>query len=266
MNLLLSDAERAAMARRLYEAKRTGIGLVPPPSEEVEFTMDDAYLVRRAFVDLLLADGRRTKGHKIGFTSEVMQRMYGMTGPDFGQLLDDVFVPLGEPVPASGLADARVEAEIAFVLARPLAGHAITIDDVLDASAEVCAAIEVIDSRVGAMRAKAVDSIADNAGAGRVVLGEVRLAPRDVDLSSVPIAMTVDGDTQHGVSGDVMGNPANAVAWLAARLTELDGLGGRLEAGDVVMAGSAVRSVAVGAGSWLHATFGPFGDIRIGFK
>lgn len=265
MNLLLTDDQRLEMARSLFEAKRTGTGLVPPPSETIEFTMHDAYLVRRLFVDMLIAQGRSPKGHKIGFTSEAMQQMYGMTGPDFGILLDDVFVPPGEPVPASTLADARVEAEIAFVMARDLDGPGISVADVIAATDHVCAAIEVIDSRVGAMRAKAVDSIADNAGAGRVVLGTVTLPCDAIDLSTVPIEMTVDGQVLAGVSGDVMGNPANAVAWLGNRLASIDGLGGSIRAGDVVMAGSAVRSVAVRAGSHLLATFGPLGTIEIGF-
>ncbi|MFZ4719059.1 MAG: 2-keto-4-pentenoate hydratase [Ilumatobacteraceae bacterium] len=264
MNLLLDDAQRADMARQLYEARRTGHGITPP-SELIEFTLDDAYLVRRAFVDLMLADGRTPRGHKIGFTSPAMQQMYGMSGPDFGQLLDDVFIPVGHSVPASALADARVEAEIAFEMARPLEGPGVTIDDVLAATARVRAAIEVIDSRVGAMRAKAVDSIADNAGAGKVVLGEVTLDPRAVDLAAITIEMRVDGDTQVGRSGDVMGHPAAAVAWLADKLHAIDGLGGRINAGDVIMSGSAVRSVAVTAGSRLHASFGPFGTIEIEF-
>ena len=129
----------------------------------------------------------------------------------------------------------------------------------------VRAAIEVIDSRVGAMRAKAVDSIADNAGAGRVVLGEVALLPQANDLAGITIEMHVDGETQVGMSGDVMGNPAAAVAWLANKLAEIDGLGGQLEAGDIVMSGSAVRSVAVTAGSRLTSSFGPFGTIEIEF-
>ena len=264
MNLLLSDAEREAMARRLYDAKLSGQGIIPP-SEEMEFTLDDAYLVRRLLVDMMIADGRATRGHKIGFTSEAMQKMYGMTGPDFGQLLDDVFVPVGESVPASALSDARVEAELAFELAAPLRGPGITVDDVMRATRCVRAAIEVIDSRVGAMRAKAVDSIADNAGAGRVVLGEVALLPQANDLAGIAIEMHVDGETQVGMSGDVMGNPAAAVAWLANKLAEIDGLGGQLEAGDIVMSGSAVRSVAVTAGSRLTSSFGPFGTIEIEF-
>lgn len=265
MTFELSDEQHLHMAQRLYEAKRSGQGIVPP-SEELHYTLDDAYRVRRKFVDLMLADGCSTKGHKIGFTSVVMQQMYGITAPDFGQLLDDVFVPVGEPVPASTLADARVEAEIAFVLKAPLRGPGTTIDDVLAATDVVCAAIEVIDSRVGAMRAKFVDSIADNAGAGKVVLSDLRFEPTAVDLETIPIEMVVDAEVQRGVSGDVMGNPAAAVAWLANRLADIDGLGGQLEAGDVVMSGSAVRSMAVTAGSRLSASFGPFGTIDIEFS
>jgi 2-keto-4-pentenoate hydratase len=265
MNLLLTDAQHAEMAQRLYAAKRSGQG-VDPPSESTEYTMDDAYCVRRKFVDLMIADGRRPKGHKIGFTSEAIQRQYGMTGPDFGQLLDDVFVPVGDPVPASTLSDARVEAEIAFELSAPLRGPGVTVADVLAATRVVRAAIEVIDSRVGAMRANAVDSIADNAGAGLVVLGEVEMSPLALDLAGIPIRMEVDTEVQAGVSGDVMGNPAAAVAWLANTLHAIDGLGGQLEAGDIVMSGSAVRSVAVRAGSRLAATFGPFGTIEMEFS
>ncbi|MEY4339027.1 MAG: 2-oxo-hepta-3-ene,7-dioic acid hydratase [Actinomycetota bacterium] len=264
MTLLLTAEQHLDMAQRLYEAKRTGCGIVPP-SEEIDYTLDDAYRVRRLLVDLMLADGRTTKGHKIGFTSEAMQKMYGMTGPDFGQLLDDVFVAVGQPVPASTLADARVEAEIAFVLRAPLRGPDVTVADVLAATDVVCAAIEVIDSRVGAMRAKAVDSIADNAGAGKVVLSDLRVAPTSLDLTTIPIEMAVDAESHRGMSGDVMGNPAAAVAWLANKLADIDGLGGQLEAGDIVMSGSAVRSVAVNNGSRLSASFGPLGTIDIEF-
>jgi 2-keto-4-pentenoate hydratase len=115
------------------------------------------------------------------------------------------------------------------------------------------------------MRANAVDSIADNAGAGLVVLGEVEMSPLALDLADIAIRMEVDAEVQAGVSGDVMGNPAAAVAWLANTLHAIDGLGGQLEAGDIVMSGSAVRSVAVRAGSRLAATFGPFGTIEVEF-
>lgn len=261
--LKLSDAAHAALARRLHAAIKAGQGL-DPPSETIDYTLEDAYRVRRKLVDLLIADGGKPAGHKIGFTSEVMQKMYGMTGPDFGILLDTMIAPPGKPLRVSNLSNTRAEPEIAFKLKRGLSGK-VAIDAVLDATDKVFAAVEVIDSRVGAMRAKANDSLADNAGAGWVVLGSVGLEPRTLKLDDVAMSMTVDGETQHGSSRDVMGHPAAPLAFLAGKLAEIGGLGGNLKAGDIVITGAPIRSVAVKAGSKLHATFGPLGSIDIDF-
>ncbi len=262
--LKLTDAEHRALAERLHQAIQLGQG-IQPPSETLDYTLADAYRIRRKLVDCLIADGGRPKGHKIGFTSPRMQAMYGMSGPDFGQLLDSMFIPAGSAVAVSELSDTRVEAEIAFELARPLQGPGVTLEQAMDATRCVRACIEVIDSRVGALLAKAVDSIADNAGAGRVVLSAATFPPDAWRLDDIPVVMTVDGHTEEGVSGDVMGHPAAPLAWLANKLAEIDGLGGSLQAGDIVITGSSTRSVAVQAGSRLHATFGPLGSIDIDF-
>ena len=261
---MLTDSEHAELADRLYRAIRTGEG-IDPPSESIEYGFGDAYRIRRKLVDRLIADGGRPRGHKIGFTSEAMQKMYGMTGPDFGQLLDNMFVPHGTPIDVSSLSDTRVEPEIAFELAEPLTGPGVTVDRVISATSAIRAAVEVIDSRVGAMRAKAVDSVSDNAGAGRVVLGTVVLDSNAVSLEEIPVEIEVDGERLSGRSGDVMGHPAAPLAWLANKLAEIDGLGGTLNAGDVVITGSSTKSMAVQAGSSLCATFGPLGRIDIVF-
>lgn len=260
----LTDDQHTEIAQRLHRAIKTGHG-IDPPSETIDFIFEDAYRIRRKLVDLLIADGGVPKGHKIGFTSEAMQKMYGMTGPDFGILLEHMFVGAGEPVSIGGLSDTRAEPELAFELAKPLEGPGVTLADALAASSRVMAAIEVIDSRVGAMRAAANDSLSDNAGAGYVVLGSVSLAPNEVDLAVVELSMEVDGHAQSAPAGDVMAHPAAPLAWLANKLPELDGLGGSLKPGDIVITGAPVKSVAVQPGSKLHATFGPFGTIDIEF-
>lgn len=262
--LKLSDAQHDEIAARLHRAIRAGKG-IDPPSESIDYGFADAYRIRRKLVDRLIADGGRPRGHKIGFTSIAMQKMYGMSGPDFGILLDTMFIAAGDPVRIGHLSDTRAEAEIAFELAQPLAGPGVTPAQALAATARVRAAIEVIDSRVGAMRAKANDSLADNAGAGRVVLGAIALDPAGLALDAIRITMEVDGNRQEAPGGDVMGHPAAPLAWLANKLPELGGLGGRLEPGDIVITGSPVRSVAVRPGSRLHATFGPLGSIDIAF-
>ncbi len=264
VHVLLSDQEHQALAQRLLQAADSGIG-IDPPSDTIDYSFADAYRIRRLLVDKHLARGARTVGHKIGFTAKAMQEMYGMTGPDFGQLLDFMVASSDGPVSVSGLSDTRVEPEIAFVLAHGLRGPGVGLAEVLAATSYVVAAIEIIDSRVGAVRARAVDSIADNAGAGLFVLGSVRQEPAALDLASIAISMTVDGDTLTGHGRAVMDHPANAVAWLANKLEEIDGIGGHLEAGDVVLSGSVTRSVQVRAGSRLDADFGPLGSIAVDF-
>jgi 2-keto-4-pentenoate hydratase len=260
----LTAAEHHAWAQRIDVARQCGVGIAPP-SDTVDFTFADAYRIRRAFVDRIIAAGARPRGHKIGFTSEAMQRMYGMSGPDFGILTDTMFVPADQPIRVSTRCNTRAEPELAFELARPLRGPGVTIADALAATARIWAAVEIIDSRVGALRAKANDSLADNAGAGYVVLGHLPVSPDDLDVSQLVLEMTVNGASQQAPACDVMGHPAVPLAWLANKLPELDGLGGSLEAGDIVISGSPMRSVAVAAGDILHATFGPLGTLTLTF-
>lgn len=260
----LTDAQQQSLADRLFKAIREGQG-IDPPSNTLDYDFDDAYRVRRKLVDHLIAAGGRPKGHKIGFTSEAMQKMYGMTGPDFGILLDTMFTPESAPVRISHMSNTRAEPELAFELARPLEGQ-VTVADVLAATARIWAAIEVIDSRVGAMKAKANDSLADNAGAGWVILGSKPLTPPDLDVTALTLLMEVDGFAQSAPATDVMGDPAAPLAFLAGKLAKLQGLGGNLKAGDIVITGAPVRSVEVKAGSKLHADFGPLGTIDLTFE
>ncbi len=260
----LTDAQQQALADRLFRAVLTGKG-IDPPSSTLDYDFDDAYRIRRKLVDHLIAAGGRPKGHKIGFTSVAMQKMYGMTGPDFGILLDTMFTAEGQPVRISHMSKTRAEPELAFELARPLAGR-VTIADALAATARIWAAVEVIDSRVGAMKAGATDSLADNAGAGWVILGSKPLTPAEVDVTTLTLSMKVDGIAQSAPSTDVMGHPAAPLAYLAGKLVDLQGLGGHLKAGDIVITGAPVRSVAVKAGSRLHADFGPLGTIDLMFE
>jgi hypothetical protein len=99
--LKLTPEHHRSIAERLHAAIKAGKG-IDPPSESIDYGFEDAYRIRRLLVDLQIADGGRPCGHKIGFTSEAMQKMYGMTGPDFGILLDTMFVPAGDGVRGNG--------------------------------------------------------------------------------------------------------------------------------------------------------------------
>jgi hypothetical protein len=118
--------------------------------------MADGYAVQRELIELLLADGDRVIGHKVGLTSAPMQRTVGVDSPDHGPVLASTVYrdaeqgnrgPDREPPDLSALIQPRCEPEIVFLLGRDLAGPHVTAADVLSASAGVAVGIEVLDSR-----------------------------------------------------------------------------------------------------------------------
>jgi 2-keto-4-pentenoate hydratase len=199
-------------------------------------------------------------GHKIGLTSKAMQEMLGVDEPDYGCLYADRVLAGGTVIVAAELIAPRVEPEIAFVLAAPLAGPDVTAGDVLAATAYVLPSLEVIDSRIADWKIKLVDTIADNASCARVILGEQRTETADVALAAAGVELRVNGEpVQHGAGAAVLGHPAKAVAWLA---NALGGHGVTLEAGHVVMPGSLTAAVPLTAGDHVVADFGPLGSVE----
>src|SRR5579875_2093216 len=87
--------EIGEIARRLYAAERNRTPIRQLSLDYPDMTIDDAYAVQRALVDLKVADGRVVKGRKIGLTSKVMQRAVSIDEPDYGALFDDMFVENG---------------------------------------------------------------------------------------------------------------------------------------------------------------------------
>lgn len=260
----LDAAGHRALADRILEAMRTGVG-IEPPRLSLPLELEDSYAVQRVVIDELLAAGDRVSGFKIGFTSRAMQEMYGVDEPDFGRLLASMDVPPGGTIVTDGLVDPRIEPEVAFVLSHDLRGPGVDVEAVLAATATVHASFEVIDSRVGSERAKGVDSIADNAGAGRVVLAAEGFDPRGVDLAALAITMDAAGEHHEGLGEAAFGHPAASVAWLANKLAEVGEVGGTLDAGHVVLSGSVTRSVAMAAGQTARGSFGALGELEVHF-
>lgn len=264
----LDDAAVAAAARQLEAAEASRSQVRPTSAQFPGMTIADAYRVQDAWVRPKQAAGRRIIGRKIGLTSRAMQQAMHIDEPDYGTLLDDMVFDNGTQIDAGRFTDLRIEAELAFVLGRPLAGTDLGADEVMAATDWVAPALELIaarsfrvDPETGRPRG-IVDTISDNAAAAGIVLGE-RVRPDGVDLRWCGVILKRNGIVEEtGLAAGVLDHPANGVAWLARRFAAHDIA---LEPGQVILAGSFTRPVGVAAGDRIEADFGPLGCLSCTF-
>ena len=256
-------------AHRLDEAERTRTQIRMLSLEHPAMDMDDAYAIQAAWMALKLDAGRRVRGHKIGLTSRAMQSALDIDMPDSGVLLDDMFFADGGEIPTQRFIATRIEAELAFVLKAPLSGPDCTLYDVLNATDFCTPALEILDTRIlrvdpQTKRTRTVlDTIADNAANAGIVLGGRPFRPLDTDMRWVGAIVMRNGVIEEtGLAAGVLNHPATGVAWLANRMAAR---GARLEAGQVVLAGSFIRPIEARAGDTFHADYGPWGSVSCHF-
>ncbi|CAN7572294.1 MULTISPECIES: 2-oxo-hept-4-ene-1,7-dioate hydratase [Ensifer] len=267
---MLNASEIADAARTLdaAEASRIQTGLLS--LKHPDMTMDDAYAVQSAWVKQKIARGRRVIGWKIGLTSKAMQYALNIDIPDSGVLFDDMMFEDGATIPRDRFIQPRIEAEIAFVMKAPLAGPNVSVFDVLNATDYVTPALEILDTRIlrvdpETKKARTiVDTISDNAANAGIVIGGRAMRPQDVDMRWMGAIVSRNAAVEEtGLGAGVLNHPARGIAWLANRLASY---GDRIDAGQIVLAGSFIRPVEARHGDTIVADFGPQGTVSCFFE
>ena len=266
---MLTDEQIRDAAHRLQEAETNRQQIGHLSRQYPDITIEDAYRVQDAWVSHKLTQGRRVYGHKIGLTSRAMQKSSNINEPDYGVLLDDMVFAEGSEIPAGRFIVPRVEVELAFLLDKDLSGPHCTVFDVLGATAYVFPAIEIIDARIQPLdpetkaTRKVFDTISDNAANAGIVTGGRPVQPFDFDLRWLGALLYKNGVIEEtGVAAGVLNHPANGVAWLANKYAAH---GRRLEAGQIILAGSFTRPVEADPGDVFHADYGPLGGVTLRF-
>jgi len=253
----------AAAADALHRAYEDRVPIPPLTETFTDISVEDAYEIQQTNIRRRLAAGDTIEGHKVGLSAKAMQQMLGVNEPDFGHLLAGMFLYESDTADISRFLQPRAEIEVAFVLGRSLAGPGVSVADVLMATEFVLPSIEIVDSRIADWKIKLVDTIADNASSGAVVLGGSPTKLTDVDVRLIGATLRSNGELREtGASGAVLGNPAVAVAWLANKLA---GFGVSLEAGHVIMPGSCTRMIPITAGDVIRAEFDRLGHVTVAF-
>lgn len=262
---------------RLATAQRTR---VPCPAVRDLIGTDDldaAYAVQQGLVQARIATGVDVVGRKIGATSKAVQDQLGVDQPDFGYLLSDMDVSegasdrAGTPISMRTLVQPRVEAEVAFVLARDIdvPEDEITLELVREAVQVALPALEIVDSRIEDWDIGFTDTVADNASSGLFVVGRDGLPlsghgaggiePRDVTMS-----LTInDVELSSGTGAACLGDPLEALRWLAVQAARF---GDPLRAGHLILSGALGPFVPFAPGDRVTASISGFAPLSVSFE
>ncbi|MFF7845887.1 2-keto-4-pentenoate hydratase [Streptomyces ossamyceticus] len=258
-----TDAVAQAVAR-LTAALDAGRPVAPVRDLIGEHDLAAAYAVQRELTRRRLDGGAVVVGRKIGLTSPAVQRQLGVDQPDFGVLFADMDVSAEAEVPSGRLLQPKAEAEIAFVLKEDLTDGDLDVARVRSAVDHAVAALEIVDSRIASWDIRLTDTVADNASSGLFVLADRRLGLDEFEPHDTTMRLYADDvQVSEGSGGACLGDPLNALAWLAR--TALD-FGDPLRAGQVVLSGALGPMVPAPPGTRIRAEISSLGEVTAVFS
>jgi 2-keto-4-pentenoate hydratase len=253
-----------AVRGKLAEAYRTCTPCDPIRPFLEPLGLESAYAVQRLLIQDRLDAGQRIVGHKVGLTSASVQKQLGVDQPDYGVLTNAMEYGDQEEIPFSHLIQPKVEAEIAFVLERDLDMDNISLAEVIRSVAYALPAIEVVDSRVRDWMISIFDTIADNASSAAFVLGGAAKKIDQLDLRLCGMRLDHRGEAvSSGCGGACLGNPLNALTWLARKMLKLEQ---PLREGQVILSGALGAMVPVTAGEVYEANISGLGSVSAIFS
>ena len=260
MSKTLATAETIASARRSRTPLQSFAANIGPRTEA------EGYRIQGAVHELLSADFGARIGYKIGCTSVVMQQYLDIPHPCSGGVFAKGVHESGALLSAKDFVRVGVECEIAVRLARDLVPTEapFTAEWVAEAIEAYHPAIEIVDDRYVKWETMGAPTlVADDFFAAGCVLGKPVARSAAPDLRDVVGRAVVNGvEAGRGTGADVLGHPHNALAWLANHLAA-DGKG--LRAGEIVLTGSLIKTLWLGAGDKVKMELTGLGTVYVTF-
>jgi 2-keto-4-pentenoate hydratase len=254
-----------ATARACLDMHRTRVRYRPLDAAIRTAPLDDAYRIQSALHQLMAEAGRgKIAGWKIALTSKAMQQMTGVDQPAAGAIFSSVVHASGTRVDLAAYHHLGVEFEVAVRLGDdlPASGGPWTRASVAGRVAACLPAFELVED--GDADYKTLDAftlVAQNTWNGGVVLGAPVTAWRAVDLEAAVTRCWInDQPGGQGKTGDALGHPFEAVAWLANLLNRQ----GRMLGRDmIVMTGSSITTKFPAPGDRLRFAIDGLGEVAL---
>jgi 2-keto-4-pentenoate hydratase len=254
-----------ATARAFLETHRSRTRYTPLEAALRSAPLDEAYRIQDRLHRIMTDAGKgEIAGWKIALTSKAMQQMTGVDQPAAGAIFSKAVHPSPARVDVATYHHLGVEFEVAVRLADDLpAGGAPWTRASVAGHVDACMpAFELVED--GNADYKTLDAftlVAQNAWNGGIVLGAPVTGWRDLDLESAVTRCWInEAPGGQGKTGDALGHPFEAVAWLA---NLLNGRGGMIQRGMIVMTGSSITTKFPAPGDRVRFAIDGLGEVSL---
>ena len=262
---MLTQETIDATARAYTETYRLRARYQPLDAALRAAPLDNAYRIQDAVHRLMTEAGRgEIAGWKIAITSKAMQEMTGVDQPAAGAIFSTVVHPSPTRVDVAAYHHLGVEFEVAVRIGDdlPASGGPWTRASVAGRVAACQPAFELVED--GNADYKTLDAftlVAQNTWNGGVVLGSPVTEWRAVDLENAVTRCWINGEPGgQGKTGDAMGHPLEAVAWVANLLNRH---GRMLKRGMIVMTGSSITTKFPAPGDRIRFAIDGLGEVAL---
>lgn len=246
-----------AMAQWMWQARQQRQPYRNLPGELRPESIAEAYAAQEAYYRLAEPLYGAVAGAKIATTTKVMQQLMGIDHPCAGAIFARTIHRSPAKIAAADFVNLRIESEIALWLGAdlPASGAPWTRATAAPKVAGAMPAFELIEDRhADYAQTEVVSLIVENCWNGGVVIGAPSAVPVE-SLVGIVGRLTLNGKR---VGEGAAEDPCATLAWLANHLAER---GRDLKAGMVVITGSLIPTVSIGAGERAVFTVDGLGEV-----
>ena len=225
---------------------------------------NEAYAIQDCLFDLRKVEYGDVAGYKVALTSEVMQTMLSYPSPFSGPLHEKLIYQNPKTLHSSEYGRLCIECELAAVVGSDIKFRdtPYSAQEIESYVSTIAPALEIVDDRNAdyqSITELVRTLIADNAWNAGVVVGNLTTNWRDIDIRNMCGTVSICGiETGVGFGRDVLGDPMNALAWLANSITSR---GKTIEEGMIIMTGTMIKTQFVEPGDILEFNIPELGSV-----
>ena len=252
--------EIADLALQVWETKTLPAEY---PTDLRLLSLDDAYAIQSKVIDRRIAQGERVAGYKVGCTSDAIRRQFGLCEPICGRLMVP-HVHDGETVLRwQDFVHCAIEPEFVLCIRDDVTHDVVDERELCDAIEWVAPGIEVHHYKFWFGAPTSQELIISNGIHAALVVGELRQAPTTVAFDTQRVEVFRNRERMaSGTGAEIMGGPLKSLHWLVRHLRKR---GEYLRAGQLVIPGSPVELISVGANDRITAAFSQLQEISAHF-